>query len=85
LIGFTIQGGFVGLYAMAARIYPTQVRTTGIGWAIGMGRIGGVAGPFLGGILIGRGLSLMASFIIFAIPVIASGIFALLVPIHMNT
>jgi MFS family permease len=44
LLGFGIQGGFVGLYAVSARIYPTEFRTTGVGWSIGIGRLGGIIG-----------------------------------------
>ncbi|WP_297695400.1 MFS transporter [uncultured Eudoraea sp.] len=73
LLGFTLQGGFVGLYVVAARIYPTEFRTTGLGWAIGVGRLGGVIGPALGGILIGIGLSMAENFMIFSIPVILAG------------
>lgn len=74
LLGFGIQGGFVGLYAMAARMYPTQFKTTGIGWAMGAGRFGSIVGPALGGILIGLGLSLSTNFLIFAIPALLAGI-----------
>jgi len=74
LIGFTLQGGFVGLYAIAARMYPTEFRTTGVGWAIGAGRLGGVLGPALGGIFVGMGLSMATNFMIFAIPTLAAGI-----------
>jgi len=74
LLGFTLQGGFVGLYVVAARIYPTEFRTTGLGWAIGVGRLGGVIGPALGGILIGLGLSMAENFMIFSIPVILAGL-----------
>ena len=72
LIGFTFQGGFAGLFAVAARLYPTQFRTTGIGWAIGVGRSGGIVGPYVGGILIAGGLSMAGSFIVFAIPIALS-------------
>ena len=74
LLGFTLQGGFVGLYVVAARIYPTEFRTTGLGWAIGVGRLGGVIGPALGGILIGIGLTMAENFMIFSIPVILAGL-----------
>jgi benzoate transport len=84
LIGFTFQGGFVGLYAMAARLYPTEFRTTGIGWAIGFGRSGGVVGPLLGGILIGMGLTMTANFIVYAIPVVIAGITALFISVYQN-
>ena len=65
LLGFFIQGGFVGLYAVAARLYPTEFRTTGVGWAIGAGRLGGVLGPLAGGVLVGMGFSMSTNFIIF--------------------
>ncbi len=74
LLGFTLQGGFVGLYVVAARIYPTEFRTTGLGWAIGVGRLGGVIGPALGGVLIGIGLSMAENFMIFSIPAILAGL-----------
>jgi len=73
-LGFGIQGGFVGLYAFAARMYPSEFKTTGIGWAMGAGRIGGIVGPKLGGLLIGMGLSIGANFMIFAIPALIAGI-----------
>ncbi len=78
-IGFAIQGGFVGLYSVAARMYPTEMRTTGIGWAIGAGRLGAIVGPMMGGILIGAGLSVTLNFVIFAIPAIAAGIATVLI------
>lgn len=76
LLGFGIQGGFVGLYAVAARMYPTEFRTTGVGWAIGAGRLGGVIGPALGGILVGMGLTMSTNFMIFAIPALLAGVVA---------
>lgn len=69
-IGFLLQGGFGGLYAMAAQQYPTAVRATGVGWGIGVGRLGAVAGPVLGGVALSAGLGLQANFAIFALPVI---------------
>ena len=79
LIGFGIQGGFIGLYAVAARIYPTEIRSTGIGWAIGFGRLGAIIGPFIGGFLISSGTSLSLSFIAFAMLVIVAGIITLFI------
>lgn len=76
VIGFLLQGGFVGLYAVAAKIYPTEVRTTGVGWAIGLGRFGAVLGPWFGGLLIAWEVSMGVNFIIFAAPLIISGLIA---------
>jgi MFS family permease len=74
LIGFALQGGFVGLYALAARLYPTEIRSTGVGWGMGLGRIGAIISPILGGYLTQKGVSTEANFIIFAIPAIIAGI-----------
>ena len=74
LIGFGVQGGFVGLYAVAARFYPTEIRSTGVGFAMSAGRVGGIVGPLLGGLLIGAGLSMTANFMIFAIPTLLAGV-----------
>ncbi len=79
LIGFGVQGGFVGLYAVSARLYPTEIRNTGIGWGIGAGRIGAVVGPKVGGILVGMGLTLTTNFMVFALPVMIAGVATLMV------
>lgn len=79
VIGFLVQGGFGGLYAIAARIYPTEVKTTGVGWSIGIGRLGAVAGPAVGGVVISAGLSLFASFVLFAIPMLIAAALTLLI------
>ena len=81
LIGFGIQGGFVGMYSLAAKLYPTRVRATGVGWAVGAGRIGAVAGPLVGGLLIGAGWSMSANFILFAIPALIAGFITLRIQI----
>jgi AAHS family 4-hydroxybenzoate transporter-like MFS transporter len=75
-IGAFLQGGFTGLYAVAANVYPTEIRSTGIGWGIGLGRSGAVVGPAVAGYLIAAGLSTSANFVIFAVPLLLSGVFA---------
>lgn len=82
LIGFLLQGGFVGMYAVAAKIYPTEVRTTGVGWAIGLGRFGAVLGPWIGGLLIAAGISMEVNFIVFAIPMVISGLIAYMLAVR---
>jgi benzoate transport len=74
LIGWGVQGGFVGLYSVAARLYPTEVRNTGIGWGIGAGRTGAIVGPKIGGTLIGMGLTLTTNFLIFSVPMLIAAV-----------
>jgi AAHS family 4-hydroxybenzoate transporter-like MFS transporter len=50
--GWCVVGGQPGLNALAATYYPTYMRSTGVGWALGVGRIGAIVGPVLGGQLI---------------------------------
>lgn len=75
-IGVFLQGGFNGIYPLAARLYPATVRSTGIGWATGIGRIGAVAGPALGGLLLERQLPLWLICAVYAVPAILGGICA---------
>ncbi len=63
-----MQGGFLGLYAVGARIYPAANRVTGIGWAAGVGRLGAVLGPWIAGLLVAGGMGMSGSFVVFAIP-----------------
>ncbi len=75
-VGLLQQGGFTGLYGAAAKIYPTEIRSTGIGWAIGLGRSGAVVGPAIAGYLITAGLGMAANFFIFAVPMAIGGLIA---------
>ncbi|MGK0297095.1 MAG: AAHS family 4-hydroxybenzoate transporter-like MFS transporter, partial [Gammaproteobacteria bacterium] len=72
ILGFFVQGGFVGLYSVAARLYPAKIRTTGVGWGIGLGRFGAIISPILGGFAIGLNVPIYLIFILFAIPFVIS-------------
>jgi len=48
-IGWVIQGAQAGLNALFANFYPPALRSTGLGWGLGIGRIGSIIGPLLGG------------------------------------
>jgi AAHS family 4-hydroxybenzoate transporter-like MFS transporter len=52
ILGVCITGAQAGLYGLAAGFYPTSIRATGVGWASGIGRIGAIIGPTLGGALL---------------------------------
>jgi AAHS family 4-hydroxybenzoate transporter-like MFS transporter len=49
--GFGVVGGQTGMNALAATLYPTQIRATGVSWALAMGRIGSIVGAISGGML----------------------------------
>src|SRR6267378_3890024 len=55
LAGFCVIGGQTSSNALAAEFYPTALRSTGVGWALGIGRIGSIIGPSLGGALLSGG------------------------------
>ena len=72
-IGMTLQGGVNGNYPLAAAIYPAAMRATGLGWAMGIGRIGALLGPLIGGWALSAGLPLVMVFGIFCVPMLATG------------
>ena len=76
LIGFTLAGGYTGLYAVAAKVYAVEIRSTGVGWAIGLGRFGAVIGPGAAGFMIASGYTITTNFLLFAIPLFVGGALA---------
>ena len=79
--GATTIGTQILLYACAAQFYGLSIRSTGLGWASGIGRNGAIVGPLLGGALLGINLPLQLNFLAFAIPgaiaAIAMSVFAI--------
>jgi AAHS family 4-hydroxybenzoate transporter-like MFS transporter len=74
--GFCVVGGQIGANALAAKSYPTAIRATGVGWSLGIGRIGSIVGPVVGGILLSLQWEMHQVFLIAAIPVFIAGIAA---------
>jgi MFS family permease len=56
--GFCTNAAIVGMYAIIAQAFPTHVRATGTGFAIGVGRGGSVLAPIIAGFLFTAGYSL---------------------------
>jgi AAHS family 4-hydroxybenzoate transporter-like MFS transporter len=75
LAGFFVGGTGTGLIAVAAGMYPTSIRSTGIGWAMGMGRVGQVFGPVLIGVLVGLGYKVGGIFYAAALPCFIGALF----------
>jgi AAHS family 4-hydroxybenzoate transporter-like MFS transporter len=57
LTGSGIVGGQTALNALGATMYPTTARSTGVGWALGIGRFGAILAPLLGGALLTAGIA----------------------------
>ena len=77
VIGLTLQGAFSATYALAARAYPAAIRTTGVGWAAGLGRVGAIVSPIAIGVLAAMGWDMFSLFLLSAIPLIVAGILVL--------
>jgi AAHS family 4-hydroxybenzoate transporter-like MFS transporter len=71
LSGFFVIGSQAGLNALSGSYYPTQLRSTGIGAGLGVGRVGSIIGPYLGELLRAR-WSTHELFLVFAIPALLS-------------
>jgi MFS transporter, AAHS family, 4-hydroxybenzoate transporter len=74
LIGIFVQGGFNGMYPILARVYPTEIRSTGVGFAVGVGRFGAILGPTLFGYLFDSGLNISNLFTLFSLPLLVTGL-----------
>ena len=68
ITGACVLGAQLSIPALAARLFPMHVRGTGVGWTMGVGRIGSIIGPTVGGVLVGATSDWTALFQIAAIP-----------------
>ncbi|GAA4880424.1 aromatic acid/H+ symport family MFS transporter [Saccharopolyspora cebuensis] len=66
--GAATVGVLAIIHAFAVEFYPAGVRSTGVGWAAGVGRIGAIGGPTLGGALLALELPFQQNFIAVAVP-----------------
>ncbi|WP_321968989.1 MFS transporter [Paraburkholderia tropica] len=57
LVGFLILGSQVGTNGLTPMLYPAEKRVNGLSWASSITRVGAISGQFLGGILLGQGMS----------------------------
>jgi AAHS family 4-hydroxybenzoate transporter-like MFS transporter len=73
-LGVFVQGAQAGLNALVAGFYPTSIRSTGIGWALAMGRIGSIVGPILGGVMLSLHWDLQQIFLAGTIPAFLAGV-----------
>jgi AAHS family 4-hydroxybenzoate transporter-like MFS transporter len=79
LAGVTIVGAQVNLSAYASTVYPTRIRSTGLGWIIAVGRIGALLGALVGTAFVSAGLNLETQYLIAALPALLAGLAVVLV------
>lgn len=72
IAGWCIVGSQPGVNALAATYYPTYLRSTGIGWGLGIGRMGAIVGPVVAGQLIGLQWTSQELFYAAAVPALVS-------------
>jgi AAHS family 4-hydroxybenzoate transporter-like MFS transporter len=81
LAGVTVLGSQTGLNGACGKLYPARMRTSGYGFATGIGRLGGIAAAPLGGFLLSRGLPptyvFLSACVFAAIAAVATGFLAL--------
>lgn len=74
MLGFCVQGVQAGLNAIAAGFYPTAIRSTGVGWALAVGRIGSIVGPLMAGALLASAWTPQQIFLVGAIPAMCAAL-----------
>lgn len=66
LTTFFIVGAYTGLFLVAVLMYPPGIQNAGVGFVVGFGRIGAIAGPMIGGLLLSAGFGRMDTYFIFS-------------------
>lgn len=74
IAGAGVMGGQVGINALSATYYPTQLRSTGIGAGLGVGRLGAIVGPLIGGQLMAWRWNTRALFLTASVPALISAL-----------
>jgi AAHS family 4-hydroxybenzoate transporter-like MFS transporter len=84
LVGFTVTGSQFIINGLAASIYSTSVRSTGVGWALGIGRIGSIIGPIIGGVILSLKWGTSALFLIASLPALVAAVAISFIVINRN-
>jgi MFS family permease len=74
IVGYFLMAAMAGLYIIVPHVYPPNVRNTGTGLAIGLGRFGAMVGPPIAGMLIAAGWERVAYYSLLAVPVLISAL-----------
>jgi AAHS family benzoate transporter-like MFS transporter len=80
VVGLGTSGTQILIYGFVATYYRTNVRGAGVAWCAGFGRLGGIGGPLVGGLLVASGLALESIFYMFAVLAVLGAALAAVVP-----
>jgi AAHS family benzoate transporter-like MFS transporter len=80
IVGLGTSGTQTLIYGFVANYFTTKVRGAAVAWCAGFGRLGGVGGPLLGGLLVAAGLALNSIFYVLAGVALLGVVLTLLVP-----
>jgi AAHS family benzoate transporter-like MFS transporter len=80
IAGACTIGTTILVNAYTATYYPAGMRATGLGWALGVGRLGAILGPIYGGFVLASGWGLEANFYAFAVPALLGALAMLFIP-----
>lgn len=83
LTGIFVFSAQVLVYAFVGHLYPPQIRATALGMAAGVGRVGAIVGPFLGGAMVTAGIAYPWGFYGFAIAAVLAVLALATVPAHV--
>ncbi|WP_322046481.1 MFS transporter [Paraburkholderia sp. J67] len=83
LVAMTNNGACSSMSTLATQMYPTSSRVTGAAWVLGMGRFGGVAGTFLGPVLLSLGWTMTAIVTWVAVPAVLASVSIMLIGIKI--
>lgn len=74
LLGLFSNGVMCGFYSVVPVLYPTRIRATGMGWAIGVGRFGAILAPVIAGMLVDRGIQAPQLYLLFLVSLLVAAV-----------
>jgi MFS family permease len=82
-MGFFLIGAMIGLYTIGPALYDSTSRVTGVGLAIGVGRLGAIVAPLIGGFMLEANLDISFIYALFAAPLVLAGFAARSITVPM--
>ena len=80
VVGLGTSGTQILIYGFVATYYRTNVRSAGVAWCAGFGRLGGIGGPLIGGLLVASGIALNTIFYVLTALAVVGALLTLVVP-----